>query len=58
MDSGVTDHIFLSMHVSGEQLGLYSGIAAALRLLPDFEDIDVQWQVFKMVSCSSQLDNG
>ncbi|CAK7344151.1 unnamed protein product [Dovyalis caffra] len=41
-DSGATAHVFSSMHVSGEQLAMYSGIAAILRFpLPDLEDIEV-----------------
>ncbi|KAI5055666.1 hypothetical protein GOP47_0029187 [Adiantum capillus-veneris] len=35
-------HVFSSMHVSGEQLGQLSGIAAILRFpLPDLEDMDL-----------------
>lgn len=41
-DSGGTAHIFSSMHVSGEQLGQLTGIAAILRFpLPDLEDIEM-----------------
>jgi protein pelota len=41
-DSGGTARIFSSMHVSGEQLAMYSGIAAVLRFpLPDLEHIEV-----------------
>ncbi|KAJ7000465.1 protein PELOTA 2 [Populus alba] len=41
-DSGGTARIFSSMHVSGGQLALYSGIAAVLRFpLPDLEHIEV-----------------
>nr|GMC94100.1 protein PELOTA 1 [Ipomoea batatas] len=40
--SGGTTHIFSSMHVSGEQLTLMSGIAAILRFpLPDLDDIEM-----------------
>lgn len=40
--SGGEVHIFSSMHVSGEQLGQLSGIAAILRFpLPDLEDMDL-----------------
>ncbi|KAH9726806.1 protein PELOTA 1 [Citrus sinensis] len=41
-DSGGTAHIFSSMHVSGEQLGQLTGVAAILRFpLPDLEDIEM-----------------
>ncbi|KAL9392035.1 hypothetical protein Peur_015955 [Populus x canadensis] len=41
-DSGGTVHRFSSMHVSGEQLAMYSSIAAVLRFpLPDLEHIEV-----------------
>ncbi|KAK9692174.1 hypothetical protein RND81_09G245900 [Saponaria officinalis] len=41
-DSGGNTHIFSSMHVSGEQLGQLTGIAAVLRFpLPDLEDIEM-----------------
>ncbi|KAK4483269.1 hypothetical protein RD792_010454 [Penstemon davidsonii] len=40
--SGGTAHIFSSMHVSGEQLAMLTGIAAILRFpLPDLEDIEM-----------------
>ncbi|XP_019150992.1 PREDICTED: protein PELOTA 1 [Ipomoea nil] len=40
--SGGTTHIFSSMHVSGEQLTMMSGIAAILRFpLPDLDDIEM-----------------
>ncbi|KAL5836820.1 hypothetical protein ACOSQ3_013989 [Xanthoceras sorbifolium] len=41
-NSGGTAHVFSSMHVSGEQLGQLTGIAAILRFpLPDLEDIEM-----------------
>lgn len=41
-DSGGTAHVFSSMHVSGEQLGQLTGVAAILRFpLPDLEDIEM-----------------
>ncbi|ESR55385.1 hypothetical protein CICLE_v10023555mg [Citrus x clementina] len=41
-DSGGNAHIFSSMHVSGEQLGQLTGVAAILRFpLPDLEDIEM-----------------
>ncbi|KAF3452435.1 hypothetical protein FNV43_RR02868 [Rhamnella rubrinervis] len=41
-DSGGAVHIFSSMHVSGEQLGQITGIAAILRFpLPDLEDLEM-----------------
>lgn len=40
-EGGGSVHIFSSLHVSGEQLNLLSGIAAILRFpLPDLEDMD------------------
>lgn len=41
-DSGGEAYVFSSMHVSGEQLGQLTGIAAILRFpLPDLEDIEM-----------------
>ncbi|KAK3229210.1 hypothetical protein Dsin_001091 [Dipteronia sinensis] len=40
--SGGTAHVFSSMHVSGEQLGQLTGVAAILRFpLPDLDDIEM-----------------
>lgn len=42
-DMGGIVRIFSSLHVSGEQLGLLSGVAALLRFpIPEIEDEDVE----------------
>lgn len=54
--SGGQVRIFSSMHVSGEQLGQISGVAAMLRFpLPDIEDSDEASEDLEMTSDVEEL---
>jgi len=57
-ESGGTVYVFSALHVSGQQLGQVSGVAAILRYpLPDLDELELEYEAAMMEADEKEHEN-